>query len=103
MHIDPSQSATFYLWFDKQALQLRFNIVSGSNVSLPFGCKINRVHSPEFILKDFISTTHEIAAHGETIEFLEPGEDLDDDNGQQEYTLDVYVEILNIVKSNSKN
>ena len=54
--IDSHQSATFYLWFDEQALQLRFNLLFGSDLTLPFRSKINVIDSPNPILKDFITT-----------------------------------------------
>lgn len=87
--IDAKLRATFYLWFDKQALQLRFNIISIDTIALLFGCKLNILHSPESILSDFIKTTRHIAIEGEYIEFFNHAEDIDD-KAEEEYTLDVY-------------
>src|SRR5687768_17499019 len=48
--INFSKNAVFYMWFDQQALQLRFNIITGDVQSLPFGCKIKLYAIPEPIL-----------------------------------------------------
>ena len=94
MQLYQNQSATFYFWFDKQASQLRFNIISGSNAPLPFGCKLILLDSPESILKDFISTSREYAINGDVIEFFDSSDDLENDNDEPEYVLDVYVRAI---------
>jgi hypothetical protein len=44
------------MWFDQQALQLRFNVISGDVKSLPFACKVRLRNTPESILNNFINT-----------------------------------------------
>ena len=96
--LDPKIPATFYLWFDKQASQLRFNLISGENVILPFGCKLNLLDSPEPIFNDFITTTFKFATEGDVVEFFDPSEDFDDAT-EEEYVLNVYVKKINPHKS----
>ena len=91
MHLYPNQSATFYCWFDKQASQLRFTIISGSNALLPFGCKLHLLDSPETILKDFISVSRDYALNDEKITYFDSSEDIADVTNEPEYVLDVYV------------
>lgn len=83
---------TFYLWFDKQALQLRFNIISGDIVALPFTCKFNLISSFQPILQDVIATGRIVATKGDLIQFI----DFDDvdDASEAEYVLDVYRRVL---------
>lgn len=82
---------TFYLWFDAQALQLRFNIISGQVKHLPFGCVVHIVDSPKPILDHFMNVMLQVACEGDVMEFL----DVDDDNDdEQDFVLDVYVKVL---------
>lgn len=62
--IKPTPHATLYFWFDQQALQLCFNILSGAKRKLPFGCKINIIDSPYPILKEFITVARNNALYG---------------------------------------
>lgn len=89
--IDQEPTATFYLWFDEQALQLRFNIIPGIQQTLPFGCNIRKVLSLDLVLQQFLTTAHKIAKTGEPIEFLDHDTDEYDDAN---YILDVYVFII---------
>lgn len=50
----PNIKATFYVWYDAQATQLRFNILSGENIALPFRCKTNILTTPLPIIQDFL-------------------------------------------------
>jgi hypothetical protein len=94
---NPQVPVTLYVWFDKQALQLRFNIISGKVEHLPFGCTVHKVDTLYAIVKDFLETTHDVAQHGDKIEIIEPGDEGwdDDDDDEVEYTLDVFVVTLN--------
>jgi hypothetical protein len=94
LKIDPELRAKFYLWFDKQALQLRFNLLLNINSHLPFGCKIDINHSLEQILNEFLTVTYEIAKHSEHIEFIDPASALEDHDEVEHYILKVYVKIL---------
>jgi hypothetical protein len=58
---NPSIPATLYMWFDKQALQLRFNILSGIVEHLPFRCTVHKIDSLESIIKDFFDTARHVA------------------------------------------
>ncbi|MBV8661186.1 MAG: hypothetical protein JO129_03525 [Candidatus Dependentiae bacterium] len=69
--IRPSTKATLYFWFDEFSLQLCFNILSGENRKLPFGCKINIVDSPYPILKEFLKVARNNALYGNYLEFSE--------------------------------
>lgn len=98
LQIDPCFTAVFYLWFDKQAMQLRFNFISGCNLSLPFNCKLNMVNSATPILKDFITTIRKYDSEQDIIEFLEPYEDFDNTT-EDDLILDVYVELIGSTKN----
>ena len=58
------------MWLDQQALQLRFNIITGDIKSLSFSCKVSLINSYEPILNNFINTIREIAQCGEQVEFF---------------------------------
>src|SRR5579871_5279412 len=51
------KNVVFYMWFDQQAMQLRFNVITGDIGSLPFGCKIRLLNVVDLILSDFINTS----------------------------------------------
>lgn len=95
---NPAMPVALYLWFDEQALQLRFNILSGVDRILPFGCTVNLVSSPTSVFENFITTTRCIVTEGDVVELFEPGDvgfDDDDDEDPKKYVLDVYVVTLN--------
>ncbi len=89
---NPSLSAIFYFWFDMQASQLRFNIISSKYDKLPFGCHLTIVHSPESILQeaitDLTAPKEDIIIYDYNFEEDDGTDDEDDDN----FTLNVYVE-----------
>lgn len=88
------ESVIFYMWFDQQALQLRFNIITGDVKSLPFECKVRLDDTSEFILNNFINTVRDVVQCGDYIEFFN-GEDWEDeDENEEEYILDVFVKKL---------
>jgi hypothetical protein len=92
--------ATFYLWFDEMAFQLRFNILSGKDITLPFGCKLNILNSPAPIFQKFLDEAqaeiHPLDFQNFT--FLNPGdpgfEEDDDADNTPDWILDVYVTTL---------
>ncbi|WP_246277399.1 hypothetical protein [Neobacillus endophyticus] len=45
----------FYVWFDWQAAQLRFNMVSNYDSKLPFSCEIETTDKLEPIIEEFLS------------------------------------------------
>lgn len=48
----------FYLWFDEQACQLRFNLVSDFHDRLPFGCSLKYVETPDEIIESFLKSPY---------------------------------------------
>lgn len=91
-----NEPVTFYLWFDEQALQLRFNIIPGEDASLPFGCTVNKVDSIEPILNKFFSIINDVLEGKDFFEVYDAQdiEDIDDDESPKNYVLDVYVQTL---------
>jgi len=85
-----SSLATFYMWFDEQASQLRFNIVSGHVTRLPFGCIVEVVNSVEPIWQELKKSYSNQGISWSELEFVE--DDEDDMEADKEYTLKVYVQ-----------
>ena len=83
-----NKAVTFYLWFDAQALQLRFNLISSVNKPLPFGCKLMYLETYIPILQDFITTIKKVVLREEQIEYINPEDDSDD--AEDDFTLGVY-------------
>jgi hypothetical protein len=95
--LDPHKQATFYVWFDQQALQLRLNMLSDTGIDLPFGCRVQRILSLRSIIDNFIDTVSRVNQYGDHIEMIEPTDpdfDNDDDDDTQNFTLDVWVVTL---------
>jgi len=90
----------FYMWFDEQTLQLRFNIISGNLSSLPFRCKTRVIDTPKSILSNFINTSKNITLSGDHTEFFDIEDDWDQDDDEKDYILDVFVRVLNLKTSN---
>ncbi len=45
----------FYVWFDWQSAQLRFNLISDFDSKLPFACEVETIDKLEPIIEDFLS------------------------------------------------
>lgn len=45
----------FYVWFDWQAAQLRFNLISDYDSKLPFSCEIETIDNLEPVIEEFLS------------------------------------------------
>lgn len=94
----PGAKATFYLWYDPQSIQFRFNILSGENITLPFGCKLNILNSYETILQKFLTEAQsEInALSWGNMKILNPGDPAwdDDEDDRIDWVQDVYVTTL---------
>lgn len=76
------------------ALQLRFNLLSGKDIALPFGCIANRVSSPDIIFKKYLDDARRAVERGGHILFSDMKEIFgDDDDGEDEevFVLDIYV------------
>ena len=52
--LKPTIGMLFYLWFDEQASQIRFSIISNRETGLPFSCEIIPTNNYEVIIKDFL-------------------------------------------------
>jgi hypothetical protein len=77
----------FYLWFDEQALQLRFNLISDYHERLPFGAQYHVLSTPEPIFERYLrSSFHEGIAWSELQEVSEEW----NEEETKEYVLDVY-------------
>ncbi|HLJ31081.1 MAG TPA: hypothetical protein VKU36_01465 [Candidatus Babeliales bacterium] len=94
--INSSKSAVFYMWFDQQALQLRFNVITGDIKSLPFSCKVQLNATVEPILNNFIETVKDVVQFGDQIEFFNSQNWDDEDDNEEEYILDVFAKKLKI-------
>lgn len=88
----------FYMWFDQQALQLRFNVITGNTKSLPFKSKVQLFNIPDFILNDFIDTVRNVSRFGDEVEFFDNNDEnrWDEDEDEDEYILNVFVKELNV-------
>lgn len=53
-----SKTTLFYLWFDAQASQISFNVISNYDIALPFGCKTIFVDNYDCIIKEFLQTAY---------------------------------------------
>lgn len=87
--LDIKVSAKFYMWFDEQTYQIRFNLISGIHEELPFGCTQNIISQPDSIFKRFLTESIE----NMVFEYCEAGEfdDIDsDENDPKDYILDIY-------------
>jgi hypothetical protein len=90
-----SCSVIFYMWFDEMATQLRFNVISGFDEKLPFGCEVNIVNSPDFILKNFLkSQRNPEITWSELEEVMNDSDDIDENH----FVLDVFVVQLNNIE-----
>jgi hypothetical protein len=48
----------FYVWFDWQAAQLRFSLISDYHSKLPFSCEIETIVNLEPIIEEFLSFSY---------------------------------------------
>ncbi|MFA5998700.1 MAG: hypothetical protein WC747_01625 [Candidatus Babeliales bacterium] len=96
---------TLYIWVEDMSLQLCFDILSGSNIKLPFrNCKLNILKSMDPILQNFLDAAQRAAVREctigiEEIKFFEPGDPGFDDFDKMEVDkteriCDVYVTTL---------
>ena len=87
--------ATFYLWFDEQSSQLCFNLLSGENIELPFGCTVKIVNSADIIFNKCINEFQSPAIKWDQIEFIKADDPRwNDDGDSKKFILDVWVTTL---------
>lgn len=89
---------TFYMWVDEQSNQLCFNLLSGQDITLPFGCTVHVVNSVDIIFNKFIHVLRNPALSWNNIEIIEQGDSRwdsdEEDIDPKKYVLEVYVTIL---------
>jgi len=54
----PHKPATFYLWFDEQASQLRCSAIQSTADRLPFRCQIRNLPSPVDIARAYLQSSY---------------------------------------------
>jgi len=81
--------ATFYLWYDEQYLTLCFDVLSGADIKLPFGFKLNVLKTPLSILKKFHNATYDDKNYltWENLTILNPGDSGFDDEDDDDRTM----------------
>jgi len=83
--INPAANVLFYLWFDEQASQIRFNVISDDRTGLPFRCNVTLAEDYASILKDFLGHPYHDGIP------LETSTDTNSDEYcEEEYTLKVF-------------
>ncbi|NER17539.1 hypothetical protein GWK10_09980 [Spongiivirga citrea] len=48
----------FYLWFDEQAGQIRFNLINENHSKLPFTSKVEFAENQKIIISDFLESEY---------------------------------------------
>ena len=76
----------FYVWFDWQAAQLRFNLISDYDSKLPLSCEIETIDNLEPIIEEFLSFPYHDGFPVE--EIFEEDEGVEEDNNN---TLKVFL------------
>ena len=89
---------TFYVWFEEVSLQLCFDFLSGKNIQLPFGRKLNLLSSVDPVLNQFLTEaqSEKNALSWENFTILEPGDPGfgEDEDDAPDWIQDVYVTTL---------
>lgn len=58
IHDSGKHGMIFYTWFDEQACQIRFCLISNFHNKLPFGSPIEIVDKPEIIIEQFMNSLY---------------------------------------------
>ena len=91
-------NATLYVWFDVSFAQICFNVLSGEDIELPFGCTVNIVDSLDIILQHYLDAAHEYSRGNYYKMSLIERENInwndDDDGDPKKFILDVWVTTL---------
>lgn len=82
----------FYMWFDEQAVQLRFSLISDSHGRLPFGCIVQTISAPDLIIKSFLNSYYHDRIPFSELTITEDVNSLHDDIDEESspYVLNVY-------------
>ena len=83
-------TATFYVWFDEMACQLRFNVISGCTDSLPFGCKLEFVDTKDVIIEAFLSSHYHAGIPFDEMNIVDIFND-DDEDEEMGHVLKVFL------------
>ena len=87
--LNPATSMLFYLWFDEQASQLRFNIISDTDKGPPFGCKVIHTTDCTAIFEDFLKYPYHDGIPI-PVEYTIINDNSEIENNNKEYSLKVY-------------
>ena len=88
----------YYLWFDEQAGQLRFNFINSNHDKLPFGCKLVFVDSEKEIIDDFLNSNYLDGIHWSEFKVVDKAKQenvaaVEEDN-LEIFTLKVYKQMI---------
>ncbi len=83
----------FYLWFDEMACQLRFNLISDFHLHLPFECRLEQVHTPVLIVREFLESAYHDGIPFREVQEIEQNDEVSALNPAQ-FVLPVYVEMI---------
>jgi len=87
---DKNHGMIFYLWFDSQACQLRFNLISDFHKKLPFGCKLEIIDNFDEIIDEFFNNKyHDGLPLGNCVDTTEENDNKKEID-ESEYILKVY-------------
>ena len=84
--LKPIADMLFYLWFDEQASQIRFNVISDAETGLPFVCKIALTNNYNVILKNFLEHPFHDGIPLENMQDI----DFNGEYDSESYSLNVY-------------
>ncbi len=84
----------YYLWFDEQAGQIRFNFINSFHKGLPFGCKLDFVETEKEIIDDFLHSPYLNGIPMGELKNVDPNEEKYKVEEGLPFTLKVYKEII---------
>ena len=88
----------FYLWFDEQACQLRFNFINSKHRKLPFDCRYILTEEPGEIVELFLSSKCHDGfpfAEFDDISNIEDARlEIPDEDSENNFELKIYSEII---------
>jgi len=91
----------FYMWYDEQASQIRFNLINSNHKNLPFGVTVKLVKTQKEIIQDYLkSKYHDGIPLSELEEIKVDSEEDVIENDKNKNALNVYRELL--IKENTK-
>ncbi len=93
---DTNVGMIFYLWFDGQANQLRFNLINENHKHLPFKCKVEFEKDISSILYTFLKSSYHNGIPMDELDEILPIEDASEDESAEmnSYVLKVFKEVF---------